>query len=771
MQILLGKGTHFGRHGSRSLNCSQWREKCAVGRATVVALMWDIPGTGDRLSTPHTLADYIVTLTTAVVTETDTLTRTNYITVSAGGCVSPTAGFSGTPLTGTAPLTVSFTDASSGTISGRWWSFGDGGSSSETDPSHGYTQTGVYTVSLTVSGACGSDVLTRTSYITVSAGGCVSPTAGFSGSPLTGTAPLTVSFSDASSGTISGRWWSFGDGGSSSETNPGHGYTQTGVYTVSLTVSGACGSDVLTRTNYITVSGGYTATTTTITYTYDLLNRLTNAAYSDGKGFTYAYDAAGNRTAYTETITQTLVTTYTYDAANRLTAVGNVSYTYDDRGNLTHDGVYTYTWNAAGRMVKAQSITHTLVYTYNGDDVRVASATDGTETRYVQDIVGLPQVLVETTGGQATLYVYGVIRLAQGQGNATEWFLGDALGSVRQLVDDDGAVVLARDYDPYGQVLSERGTGSSGYGFTGEQYDRYTEFIFLRARWLDAESGRFLSVDPWQRDVQRPQTLNLFVYVVNDPINYIDPTGERFCEDPDHCDRPCLSSNGCFYGTPRFDPGNRGRGQPTWRRYNLWGDEDLLDYRGLRVGAFDRLPVPRDKVTYFNGFGKTQFASEHRCDIYRYTSGWHNGIDFGVPYGTDLYWPGVGPGVVASIDNARIAVRAGPHNIVIQFRSYYVIFGHTYWESDPLRVKEKQIVNPGQRIGRSGDSETNGEKTGDPHLHFEMRPVGQLTTAVNPASFFSFSLLALFRPGPYEPNEGLYSLCSYTMESICKPGQ
>ncbi len=139
--------------------------------------------------------------------------------------------------------------------------------------------------------------------------------ADFAGSPLTGTAPLTVSFTDASSGTISGWWWSFGDGGSSSETNPSHGYTQTGVYTVSLTVSGACGSDVLTRTSYITVSSGYTATTTTITYTYDPLNWLTNAAYSDGgrmyssASFAYAYDATGNRTVYTETITQTIAVT------------------------------------------------------------------------------------------------------------------------------------------------------------------------------------------------------------------------------------------------------------------------------------------------------------------------------------------------------------------------------------------------------------------------------------------------------------------------------
>ena len=94
--------------------------------------------------------------------------------------------------------------------------------------------------------------------------------------------------------------------GQQQQGGPQHSYTQTGVYTVSLTVSGASGSDVVTRTNYITVSGGYTATTTTITYTYDPLNRLTEAEYSDGKSFAFAYDAAGNRTVYTETITQTV---------------------------------------------------------------------------------------------------------------------------------------------------------------------------------------------------------------------------------------------------------------------------------------------------------------------------------------------------------------------------------------------------------------------------------------------------------------------------------
>jgi YD repeat-containing protein len=80
-----------------------------------------------------------------------------------------------------------------------------------------------------------------------------------------------------------------------------------------------------------------TTTTTTIHYTYDPLYRLTDAIYSDGKSFHYQYDAVGNRTISTHTITNTLVTTYTYDAANRLTSVNGQPYTWDNNGNLTKD--------------------------------------------------------------------------------------------------------------------------------------------------------------------------------------------------------------------------------------------------------------------------------------------------------------------------------------------------------------------------------------------------------------------------------------------------
>ena len=86
----------------------------------------------------------------------------------------------------------------------------------------------------------------------------------------------------------------------------------------------------------------------------------------------------------------------------------------------------------------------------------MAMAEDGQTIAYIVDQIGLAQVLVEITGTERITYAYGLARLWQARGeSSTEWFLGDALGSVRQMVDGDGDVVLRRDYAPFGQVVSE----------------------------------------------------------------------------------------------------------------------------------------------------------------------------------------------------------------------------------------------------------------------------------------------------------------------------
>lgn len=383
--------------------------------------------------------------------------------VGGGGTnpVPPTAAFTGAPLSGTFPLSVSFTDQSSGQPTSWAWTFGDGGSSNAQNPSHTYTAAGTYTVTLTVTNAAGSDVETKTGYVSVTdpadtyaslpyatgfEGGAVdqywtlyegaegriqvttantphsgayhlvmddhtnggsysqneawlqlnlagesqvdldfwwkefgdethsqdgvylsddggasfvkvldlngsstsnnvwynhtldldaeaagaglsltsnfvvkfqqydnyaattdgfafddisvtggpagsAPTAAFTGTPVSGLTPLTVDFTDASTDGPTSWSWSFGDGGTSTAQNPSHTYTAAGTYTVSLTVSNAFGSDVLTRNGYITVTdpigGGEW-----VTITYDDFESGWGS-YTDGGGDCARY--AGSR--------------------------------------------------------------------------------------------------------------------------------------------------------------------------------------------------------------------------------------------------------------------------------------------------------------------------------------------------------------------------------------------------------------------------------------------------------------------------------------------
>jgi len=165
----------------------------------------------------------------------------------------PAADFSGSPTSGTAPLTVNFTDQSTNSPTSWSWDFGDSGTSTAQNPSHEYTSAGDYTVSLTASNAVGSDTATKTDYISVTV---PAPVADFTGSPTSGTAPLTVDFTDQSTNSPTSWSWDFGDSSTSTAQNPSHEYTAAGTYTVSLTATNAGGSDTATKTDYITATSG-----------------------------------------------------------------------------------------------------------------------------------------------------------------------------------------------------------------------------------------------------------------------------------------------------------------------------------------------------------------------------------------------------------------------------------------------------------------------------------------------------------------------------------
>lgn len=174
--------------------------------------------------------------------------------LAACGPPPPTANFSWS-LQSDFPVEVQFTDLSEGEIDAWEWDLdGDGAAdSTEQNPVYTYRATGVYTVSLTVSGPGGNT--TATGSITII--GSLPCKADFVAEPTSGEGVTEVAFTDQSTGDITEWAWDFDDDDSidSTEQNPSHEYTRNGAYSVTLTVSGSDCNDTLTKTDYISITG------------------------------------------------------------------------------------------------------------------------------------------------------------------------------------------------------------------------------------------------------------------------------------------------------------------------------------------------------------------------------------------------------------------------------------------------------------------------------------------------------------------------------------
>ena len=199
-----------------------------------------------------TLGEHTIRLTVSGTCGFDTETREAAVTVHD----FPTPGFTASDTEPCVDSPVSFTNTSTGfghlTFA---WDFGDGGTSTDESPSHTYTDTGSYAVSLTVTGSCGTLGVTRDAFINVTEG----VIADFTASAIAVCAGQAIDFTNTSSGSPASFAWDFGDGNTSTVENPSHTYTDAGNYTVSLRVTGSCGSDEIVRDDPIAVSAGATA--------------------------------------------------------------------------------------------------------------------------------------------------------------------------------------------------------------------------------------------------------------------------------------------------------------------------------------------------------------------------------------------------------------------------------------------------------------------------------------------------------------------------------
>jgi RHS repeat-associated protein len=199
----------------------------------------------------------------------------------------------------------------------------------------------------------------------------------------------------------------------------------------------------------------------------------------------------------------------------------SASSTYDPNGNLVAQGTKTYEWDAADQLVRVLDDGVEIArFAYDGTGRRVQKATAGTTRSYVYD--GM-DILEERSPSGTLRRVHGPgidqpLASVDGAG-VVSYYLADHLGSVVQQTNASATVTLMRQYDPYGVPL--QGAATSGYAYSGREWDAETELYYYRARYYDPRLGRFISED----SVGLRGGMNLYEYVGNRPTTCTDPLG------------------------------------------------------------------------------------------------------------------------------------------------------------------------------------------------------------------------------------------------------
>lgn len=270
-------------------------------------------------------------------------------------------------------------------------------------------------------------------------------------------------------------------------------------------------------------------------YTYDSIGQLVQSVATGTKNETvsYVYNAVGNRTSETA---GGIETTYHYNSLNQLeiesNAQGSINYDYDDNGNLISksDGTntVTYTYDAANQMVGYTNGTTTQQNVYNGKGQRIKKTEGSSATNYFYDGSDLLYT-TDGTGALKALQLYGAntdLFAAVYADNTMYFYTEDTKGSVVNLVDGSQNAVVSYTYTDYGETTESQGSSfNNEIRFTGGVYDETTGLYYLNARFYDPAAGRFLNPDSYRGEPADPQTLHLYAYCANNPVNLIDPTG------------------------------------------------------------------------------------------------------------------------------------------------------------------------------------------------------------------------------------------------------
>ncbi|TRU09096.1 MAG: hypothetical protein EWV58_22595, partial [Microcystis aeruginosa Ma_MB_F_20061100_S19] len=261
-------------------------------------------------------------------------------------------------------------------------------------------------------------------------------------------------------------------------------------------------------------------------YGYDAIGQLTSVITPTNRTITYTYDAAGNRIGVTDS---GVTTNYTTNNLNQYSNVGNGVYTYDTDGNLiskTQGGqTSNYTYDAESRLVKVVTPLGTWDYEYDGLGNRTATIFNGQKTEYLVDPFGLGDVVGEYNNNSLVAnYTHGIGLVSRVNGNNSNYYDADAIGSTVGLTATDGSYVNKYSYLPFGEDLTKIEAVANPFEYVGQWgvTDEGNGLDFMRARFYDSSLGRFTSVDPIGLN---GGDTNFYRYVFNSPNTLIDPSG------------------------------------------------------------------------------------------------------------------------------------------------------------------------------------------------------------------------------------------------------
>ena len=289
----------------------------------------------------------------------------------------------------------------------------------------------------------------------------------------------------------------------------------------------------------------FTAPEGTTAYTYDntgqLISGVLTAAGVTASEENFDYDSTGNRLSQTTdgTTTSSLV------SRNRLLSDGTHSYSYDASGNRTRKretatGDYQdFTWDHRNRLTGVEfrsasgMLQQAVRYSYDAFDQRVLTEVDADDDGSYETIEravwdrGEVSLVLDDAGSIQHRFLQGPgVDQVFADESATDgllWYLTDNQNSVRDVVDSSGTLLNHLSYSTFGKITSESDDSKTPYfAYTGREFDEVTGLQYNRARYYDAETGRWLSNDPigfaaGDANIQR--------YVGNSPTNATDPSG------------------------------------------------------------------------------------------------------------------------------------------------------------------------------------------------------------------------------------------------------